>query len=115
LFEKRVFLKQKANQLRKEMTEPETKLWWRIRNRQIKNLRFMRQKVIGDYIVDFYCREAGVVIEIDGSQHFSEGGLEKDRIRDDFLNNNNLRIFRFNNHEVLHNIESVLDYLYDNL
>ena len=90
------------------MTEAEVKLWQHIRCKQIKGLQFYRQKVIGNYIVDFYCHAAKLVIEVDGGQHYEEEGLENDAIRDADLENLGLRVLRFNNLDVLQNMEGVV-------
>ena len=78
-------LKQLARNLRSNMTEEETIIWVHIRNRQIKDTIFYRQKVIGNYIVDFYSSKAGLIIEIDGGEHYSNEYVRKDKQRDLFL------------------------------
>jgi very-short-patch-repair endonuclease len=91
------------------MTDAERQLWEKIRMRQLKGYHFYRQKPIGDYIVDFFCPKAKLVIEIDGSQHLVGEAVEYDRIREDFLSNLGLRVLRFNNREVLKNTEEVIE------
>lgn len=78
-------LKQVSRNLRNNMTEAEKLLWSRLRGKQLLGLQFYRQKPILNYIVDFYCPSANLVIECDGSQHFTEENLEADRIRDEAL------------------------------
>ncbi len=78
-------LKKFAQELRSNQTEAETVLWLKLRKRQLKNCRFYRQRIICNYIVDFYCPEAKLVIEIDGGQHYSEPGMTKDALRDQHL------------------------------
>ena len=78
-------LKEFARKLRQNMTEAETRLWMRLRKRQLKNCQFYRQRIIGNYIVDFYCPDAQLVVEIDGGQHYSEQGMVKDRRRNSHL------------------------------
>jgi very-short-patch-repair endonuclease len=78
-------LKTFARDLRKNMTDAERLIWSRLRRRQIKGRQFYRQRIIGDYIVDFYCPASNLVIEIDGGQHGSPEGIEKDKVRDDYL------------------------------
>ena len=68
------------------MTDSERKLWSKIRRKQLKGFQFLRQRPIGNYIVDFSCPEAKLVIEVDGGQHFTETGIEKDNSRDKYLN-----------------------------
>jgi len=67
------------------MTDAENMLWLKLRRKQLKEYPFYRQKIIGKYIVDFYCPKANLVIELDGGQHYSETGQEKDRTRDNVL------------------------------
>ena len=102
-------LKQLSRQLRENMTDAERRLWSKIRTRQLKEYQFYRQKPIGDYIVDFFCPRARLVIEIDGSQHLVGETVEYDRIREDFLNSLGLRVLRFNNTEVLQNTNGVVE------
>ncbi len=102
-------LKQFSQKLRKSMTDAERRLWTRIRGKQLRNLQFYRQKIIGEYIVDFYCPKAKLVIELDGGQHYTEEGKEKDRIRDDYLAGAGLHVLRFSDREVLAKLDGVLE------
>lgn len=102
-------LKSPARELRKNMTDAERRLWSKIRGKQIKGLQFYRQKIIGNFIVDLYCPKVNLVIEVDGGQHYEKEGIEKDKARDEYLNSLGLRILRFNNFEVLKNIEGVVE------
>ncbi|MDP3879362.1 MAG: endonuclease domain-containing protein [Dehalococcoidales bacterium] len=108
-------LKQHSRQLRKDMTDAERTLWAKIRMRQLKGYHFYRQKPIGDYIVDFYCSKAKLIIEIDGSQHFSDEMAEDDRIRDEYLSSLGLRVLRFTNADVLVHGESVIERIIENI
>ena len=108
-------LKIYSNKLRKEMTDAERRIWKHIRGKQIKNLQFYRQKIIGSYIVDFYCPEANIVIEIDGGQHFEAKGLCEDKMRDKYLSSLGFKVLRFNNLEVLQNTEGVYQKLLEEL
>ena len=101
-----------AKQLRKEMTKEERHLWYDF----LKNypIRFLRQKVIDNYIVDFYCHSARLIIELDGSQHYEEKGLLKDRIRTERIEKRNLTVMRIPNNEVNRNFEGVCQYI-DNI
>jgi len=105
-------LKANARQLRKDMTDSERKLWLRLRGKQILNVQFYRQKTIGNYIVDFYASKAKIVIEVDGSQHLEEGRELKDEQRDEHLRNQGLYVLRFNNLQVLQEIDSVMEVVY---
>lgn len=98
-----------SQQLRKNMTEAERRLWCHIRGKQLKEYQFYRQKIIGNYIVDFYCPKAKLVIELDGGQHYSEGGKEKDKARDAYLSGEGLQVLRFSDRDVLTRIEGVLE------
>ena len=102
-------LKPFARELRKNMTDAERRVWMRIRMKQLKGFQFYRQKNIGAYIVDFYCPAAKLIIEIDGGQHYSEEGLRRDEVRDEYLTSLGFRILRFNDREVFENIEGVLE------
>ena len=102
-------LKQYSRQLRENMTDAERHLWAKIRMKQLKGYQFYRQKPIGDYIVDFFCPMAKLVIEIDGSHHLVGETIEYDRIRDDYLSSLGLRVLRFTNTDVLTDIETVVD------
>ena len=102
-------LKQPSRQLRDNMTDAKRYLWTKIRMKQLKGYQFYRQKPIGDYIVDFFCPKAKLVIEVDGSQHYSDETTEYDRIRDEYLMSLGLRVMRFTNTEVMKNIEGVIE------
>ena len=102
-------LKQYSRQLRENMTDAERHLWAKIRMKQLKGYQFYRQKPIGDYIVDFFCPRAKLVIEVDGSQHFSGEMAEYDRIRDEYLSGLGLRVLRFTNTDVLTRIKGVIE------
>jgi very-short-patch-repair endonuclease len=102
-------LKEFSRDLRKNMTEAETALWWKLRKRQLNNRQFYRQRIIANYIVDFYCPEEKLVIEIDGSQHYSEPGQAKDRLRDSHLTDLGLKVLRFSAREVMETLEGVLE------
>lgn len=74
-------------------------------------VRFSRQKVLGKYIVDFYCAQAKLVIELDGFQHFEPGNLEKDTQRTEYLKGYDLTVLRIPNNEVMHNFDGVCQYI----
>jgi very-short-patch-repair endonuclease len=102
-------LKQLSQELRKNMTDAEQKLWSKIRMKQLKGFMFSRQKPIGGYIADFYCHKANLVIEVDGGQHFSGEIIEYDGIRDRFMRSSGLTVLRFTNDDVMNNIEGVVE------
>jgi very-short-patch-repair endonuclease len=91
------------------MTDAERLLWSKLRRRQLAGACFYRQRIIGEYIVDFYCREAALVNELDGGQHFHGEVKEKNAVRDSFFKKRGFRVFRFDNHQVLKNTEAVLE------
>lgn len=108
-------LKSFARELRKNMTDAEKALWAGIRRKQLKGGQFYRQKIIGDYIVDFYCPAAKLVVELDGGQHYLEKGKERDGLRDKCLRGMGLRVLRFSNRDVLMHIDTVLERIYESL
>ena len=91
------------------MTDAEQKLWSHIRGKQIHGVQFNRQKPISNYIVDFYCARARMVLELDGGQHFEAAHEEKDKTRDKVLSKLGLLVLRFNNYQVLMETDSVLE------
>lgn len=98
-----------AKELRKNMTKEERHLWYDyLRN---KDLRFVRQKIIGNYIVDFYCAKANLVIEIDGSQHFEKKVIRYDAERTKYLEELGLFVVRIPNNEINTNFGGVCEYL----
>lgn len=87
------------------MTSQERHIWYDfLRNYP---LTINRQKVIGNYIVDFYCAKAKIVIELDGSQHYDKSGKEKDKIRDDLLNSLGISVLRYSNRDINENFKAV--------
>jgi len=97
-------LKALSQHLRKNMTDAEKMLWLKLRRKQLKGRPFYRQKIIGKYIVDFYCPKANRVIELDGGQHYSETGKAKDSTRDDALRDVGIKVLRFSDRNVFENI-----------
>jgi very-short-patch-repair endonuclease len=102
-------LKERSQQLRNKMTAAETFLWSKIRMKQVKGHWFYRQKPVGEYIADFYCPSAKLVVEVDGGQHFSVEATEYDKVRKEYMKSLDLRVIRFTNQEVLTNIEGVVE------
>lgn len=100
-------LKNNARYLRKNQTEQERKLWNLIKNKQFYNYKFLRQYVIGKYIVDFICREKKIIIEIDGGQHNENSTIGYDKKRSIYLNSIGYAVIRFWNNEIDNNIEGV--------
>ena len=102
-------LKDRARKLCSSMTDSEVKLWQHLRTKQIAGIKFLRQRPIGNYIVDFYAPEAKLIIEVNGGQHYEDNGLEYDEIRDAYLKGLNLTVLRVSNLDVLNNIEGVVE------
>ena len=105
-------LKQPSRDLRNNMTDAEQLLWQRLRRKQILGLQFYRQKPILNFIVDFYCPAANLVIECDGGQHYTAEGLEADRARDQALAQLGLNVLRFDNRQILTEIDGVVEKIY---
>ncbi|MDX8410059.1 MAG: endonuclease domain-containing protein [Mariprofundales bacterium] len=101
-------LKSNARRLRSHMTDAEQRLWKHLRRKQLASLQFYRQKPLANFIVDFYCATAQLVIELDGGQHFSEEGEHQDQRRDAALQRLGLKVLRFDNLQVMKNIDGVL-------
>ncbi|MDD3581794.1 MAG: endonuclease domain-containing protein [Desulfobacca sp.] len=98
-----------ARELRKNPTEAERQLWGKIRRKQLNGYQFYRQKNIGNFIVDFYCPAARLVIEVDGGQHYAVPGRAEDQKRDDHLADLGLTVIRFSDREIFQNMEGVLE------
>ena len=104
----------RARTFRKAMTDGEQKLWSRLRRKQL-GCYFRRQTPIGKYVVDFVCWKEKLIVEIDGSQHYTNAGKEHDRIRDQFLQKQGFPILRFNSVEVLNNTDGIVEAIYENI
>jgi very-short-patch-repair endonuclease len=104
-----------ARELRKNMTDAEKLGWSKVSRRQIAGYQFYRQRIIEDYIVDFYCPTAKLVVKIDGGQHYSGEGKQGDELRDKSLGDLGLKVLRFSNLEVLQNIDGVLEHIFNNI
>ncbi|MGN0531254.1 MAG: endonuclease domain-containing protein [Eubacterium sp.] len=98
-----------ARELRKNMTKEERHLWYDFLREY--PIRFNRQKVLGNYIVDFYCAKARIVIELDGSQHYEDKEIEYDTKRSKYLEQYGLTIIRIPNNEINNNFDGVCEYL----
>ena len=98
-------LKPTSQKLRKNATKEEYLLWYNFLRRY--NPQFRRQYVIGNYIVDFYCHKAKLVVELDGSQHYSSEEMEYDKSRTAYLESQGLRVLRFSNLDILQQFQNV--------
>jgi len=108
-------LKKYSQELRKNMTDAEMLLWSKLRRKQLKGYQFYRQRIIDNYIADFYCAKSSLVIELDGGQHYTDEGMEADKERDNYMKRQGLKVLRFSDREVLKNIEGVTQRIYENL
>ncbi len=104
-------LTETARELRKTSTDTERLLWHHLRAKQLEGLKFRRQEQIGRFIVDFVCYEKSLIVEADGGQHAVE--VEKDEERMLWLNSQGFHVLRFWNHEILTNIDGVLEVIRD--
>jgi very-short-patch-repair endonuclease len=112
-----------ARKLRKKPTEAEAWLWQHLRLRQLSDFKFRRQHPLGNYVVDFICLEAKLIVEVDGGQHNLNGDIKKDIVRTKWLEQKGFKVLRFWNNDVLGNILSVkeaiwtalMDYPHPNL
>ena len=95
--------------LRRRSTAAESTLWRTIKNKQVENLKFRRQHSIGNYIVDFYCPEIRLIIELDGASHDNYLSEERDPIRDRKLEEHNCTIIRFENRYVYEFLEEIIE------
>ncbi len=107
-------LKQNARENRHNMTEAESALWRYIRSEQL-GYKFLRQHVIGDYIVDFLCRETNLIIEIDGEYHLEGEQQQLDLIRTQWLEERGYKVIRFTNDDVLFNIDKTIEIIKYNI
>ena len=98
-----------AKELRKHMTQEERHLWYDYL--KLCPFHFQRQKILGHFIADFYCAEAKLVIELDGSQHYEEKNMIKDGMRTSFLEEYGLTVIRIPNNAIHHNFRGVCEYI----
>jgi very-short-patch-repair endonuclease len=96
----------RSRRLRRDATDAERRLWYRLRSRQIDGAKFVRQEPIGRYIVDFVCREQRLIVELDGGQHATD---KRDAAREGWLSERGYRVMRFWNNDVLSNTQGVLE------
>ena len=105
-------LKAKARSLRRNPTDAELRLWYRLRRKQILDVQFYRQKPIGNYIVDFYAPAAKLVVEVDGAYHFAFSQAEYDKRRSEYLQQQGFTVLRFDDRQVLLEIDSVVQAIF---
>ena len=98
-----------ARSMRKQITEPETRMWLQLRAERFEGVKFRRQKVIGSYIADFAANDPALVVEIDGETHDVDDPRET--VRTAYLNERGYRVVRFTNRDVMANMEGILTML----
>jgi len=101
-------LKEIARKLRNEAPLAEKLLWQHLKGKQMLGYDFHRQKSIDQYIVDFFCNELMLAIEVDGESHYSDEQIKKDKIRQTSLEQTGIKFLRFTNEDVKRNVEGVL-------
>ena len=94
--------------LRREATLPEALLWRHLRSNTVEGFKFRRQHQLGNYIADFYCSAASLVLEVDGGQHLEPDSIAYDNARTRYFESRGLRVVRFTNLEVLNEMEGVM-------
>ena len=99
---------QRRRELRAEATLPEALLWRHLRNAGIEGKKFRRQHQLGNYIADFYCSSAALVVEVDGGQHLESDAVAYDQARTAYFESRGLRVLRFTNLEVLNEMDGVM-------
>jgi very-short-patch-repair endonuclease len=99
----------RSRALRSQLVAAETRLWQKLRNRQLGGFKFVRQAAIGKYFADFACRECKLIVEVDGATHGSDAEIAADARRTAALEQLGYRIYRVTNDDVAHNIEGVLE------
>ncbi len=99
----------RARELRHSSTEAENAIWQRLRARQVAGYKFRRQHPIGVYFADFACIEAGLIVELDGSQHFEPAGLKADDVRSLCLHEAGFHVLRFDNRQALTETDAVME------
>ena len=108
-------LKTRARALRSNLTDAERRLWSRLRGKQVLGIQFYRQKPIGNFIVDFYAPTKRLVIELDGGHHFDTAQASYDRRRSEYLAKLGLKVLRFDDRQVLLELDSVLQVVFRTL
>lgn len=102
-------MKERRRQLRRFLTPAEASLWKALQNSKLAGKKFRRQHSIGNYVVDFYCPECKLALELDGEKHFNSIASEYDLRRTEYLNRYNIRILRFENRAVFEHLDGVLE------
>lgn len=97
--------------LRNNMTETEVMLWSRLKGKQLLGYKVRRQYGVGNYVIDFYCPQLKLGIEVDGESHFTRKGLNHDKNRDDYISNEGIELIRVTTTDINDNLDGVVEYL----
>ena len=108
-------LKERRRELRNNQTEAEKLLWSKLKRKQVSGCKFWRQYSVGRFIVDFYCPEKRLIIELDGGHHSAKEVKQYDLEREDFLIAHDMKIIRFWNSDVFKNLDGVLNRIYETI
>ncbi len=100
--------KGKRKSLRNNMPKAETVLWLKLKNKQRKGFKFRRQYSVNKYIVDFYCPELKLAVEVDGDSHYFDSNIESDKKRQEYIESKGINFLRFTNNDVYKNLAEVL-------
>lgn len=106
-------IRKRAKELRRNLTPAEEKLWTHLRTHRMEDVHFRRQHAIGNYIVDFCAPRQKLIIELDGSQHLEQEDYDKERT--DFLTSKGYKVLRFWNHQVMNELDHVLNHIWNTL
>jgi len=101
-------LKSRRRELRAQLTQAEAILWRQLQRRQLRGRKFRRQHSVGPYVLDFYCPEERLAVELDGAAHDHEQAFRRDAFRTVYLNAAGIRVVRFENRDVVRNLEGVV-------
>ncbi|MGV9010632.1 endonuclease domain-containing protein [Brevundimonas sp.] len=102
---------ERARDLRRRLTPPEARLWVRLRREQLRGFRFRRQHPVGPYVLDFYCAEAKLAVEVDGQSHDHPDRIAHDRRRTAWLATQGIRVIRLAAEDVRVNLDGVLEFI----
>ena len=108
-------VKTKRRSLRQKQTDAERKVWGILRRKQIHGFKFFRQYSVGSYILDFYCPDQHLAVELDGGHHGEDGQKVYDKKRTEYLRRHNIRVLRFWNNDVLANPEGMTEQIKENV
>jgi very-short-patch-repair endonuclease len=99
----------RARALRRQSVPSEARLWRRLRDRRLAGFKFVRQEPVGPFVTDFVCREAKLVVEVDGATHSTDQEIAQDRRREDYLRSQGYRLVRIHNDDVYRRLDDVLN------